>query len=83
MAEVVLRKCCRFCKFAKSLKAYGGVVKKTKLVCSHEDNDGVLKKFYSPHGITHEHGYCDNFEWGDPKKYGVILKTFENMKKEE
>ena len=81
MAQVMLRGCCKFCASSSNFKAYGSVTKKTKLRCHHEDNDGDLKPIYG-FGITHENGSCEHFQWGSPKKYSIILKTFNNMQKE-
>jgi len=82
MAQIILRGCCKFCESSRHFKAYGDVRKKTKLLCSHKDNVDDLKPSIID-GITHENGFCENFEWGDKKKTNLILGTFDNIKKEE
>ena len=83
MAQIILRGCCKFCKFSKHFKAYKSVTKKTKLLCTHKDNVNDLKSFIiNIDGMTHENGFCENFKWGGKKKCALILRTFDNMKKE-
>jgi hypothetical protein len=82
MAQVILRGCCKFCQFSRHFEAYGRVTKKTKLICSHKDNIDDLRTFIID-GMTHENGFCENFEWGDKKNRHLILSAFDNMKEEE
>jgi len=81
MAKVILRGCCKFCAFAKHFKAWGSVTKKTKLICSNKDNVENLKSFYID-GMTHENGFCEDFQWGDKKNRNIILSFF-HMEEEE
>lgn len=84
MAQITLRGCCKFCEFASNFKYLGkySTCKKTKLTCYHPDNKGDLKNI-SATDMTHENGFCEHFKWGNIKKYSVILRTFDNMQKEE
>jgi len=82
MAEVILRGCCKFCAFSKHFQIYGRVTKKTKLMCDHKNNLHDLKNLIWER-MTHENGWCENFQWGDEKKTNLILAKFNNMKKEE
>ena len=83
MADVILRGCCKFCKFSNFLKQHDIDIRllKTKLLCSHPDNINNLKTMFM-NCLTHENGYCEHFQWGDEKRSSIILKTFDNMKKE-
>jgi len=70
---------------AKNINLLGdpnlGIIKKTKLQCDHPDQQEAMMHRIGL-VLTHEHAYCEHFEWGSKNRYSRILKEFPQLEKE-